>query len=53
MEKVILDEVKVERDDNRRNMRVGCAVVGLGILAIPVVIIAIPLVAALYRWAFG
>lgn len=52
-----MDEVKIEREgddeDKRRNIKVGCGVVAVALLTIPALVIGIPLVVALYKWAFG
>ncbi len=52
-----MDEVKIEREgddgDKRRNIKVGCGVVTVAILTIPTLVIAIPLIVALYKWAFS
>jgi hypothetical protein len=53
----VVDDIRVERDgqtpEDRKNFKIGClAVIVLGV-AVPLIIVAIPLVAGLYRWAFG
>lgn len=52
-----MDDIKVERDgedpQSARNRRLGCLAVVVFAVSIPVIIVAIPLVAGLYRWAFG
>ena len=58
MEKVSLDEVKIERDggnDDERNKRIGlgCLTVVAGVGFLIALAVGIPLIAALYRWAFG
>ena len=51
----MMDDIPVDNADkeNRRNIKVGCAVVAVAVLAIPTIIIAIPVIAGLYRWGFG
>lgn len=51
-----MDEIPIVKDDGdgkKNNAAVGlCAVIVIAAL-IPVTVIAIPLIAALYKWAFG
>lgn len=52
-----MDEIKVERDgedpERRKNIRRGAATLLALMIVTVTVIVAIPLVAGLYRWAFG
>lgn len=52
-----MDDIRISREgkdpDRERNVKAGCLVVALGVLAIPAIIVAIPLIAGLYRWGFG
>lgn len=49
-----MDDIPVDSDkEKRQNFKIGCAVVAFAVLAIPTIIIAIPLIAGLYRWGFG
>lgn len=52
-----MDDINVERNgrspEEARNFKIGCLAVVIFAVSLPLVIVAIPLVAGLYRWAFG
>lgn len=53
----MMDEIPVIRDDEEKRRREnikrgGCLLIVLAI-AVPVIILAVPIVARLYQWGFG
>lgn len=48
------DEIPVIREgDKNKNVKTGLCLVIVGFAIIPALVLAVPLVAALYKWAFG